>query len=61
MPFSWDQVIPGQTQTFKEKTISLYKDEDRALDGVRGVREYMKNHYNVDKRSSPTLFITAPS
>ncbi len=51
MPFSWDQIIPGHQQTFKEKTIALYIDENRRLDGTGGVREYMKEHYNFDKRS----------
>lgn len=50
MPFSWDQTIPGHDQTFKQKTIELYIDENRRLDGVGGVREFMKEHYNFDKR-----------
>lgn len=52
MPFSWDQIIPGQQETYKQKTISLYIDENRRLDGVGGVREYMKENYNFDKRSA---------
>ncbi|ERF72659.1 hypothetical protein EPUS_05713 [Endocarpon pusillum Z07020] len=52
MPFSWDQMIPGHQQTFKEKTIALYIDENRRLDGAGGVREYMKEHYNFDKSVS---------
>lgn len=51
MPFSWDQEIPGHQQTFKQKTIALYIDENRRLDGAGGVRDYMKEHYNFDKRS----------
>ncbi len=51
MPFSWDQMIPGHSQTFKERTISLYIDENRRLDGAGGVRDFMKENYNFDKRS----------
>ena len=51
MPFSWDQIIPGHQQTFKQKIIALYIDENRRLDGAGGVRDYMKEHYNFDKRS----------
>jgi hypothetical protein len=50
MPFSWDQIIPGHHQTFKQKTIALYIDENRRLDGAGGVREYMKEHHDFDKR-----------
>jgi Clr5 domain len=53
MPFSWDQKIPGHQATFKEKTIELYIDENRRLDGVGGVREFMKEHYDFDKRYIP--------
>jgi len=55
MPFSWDQHIPGLQQTFKEKTIALYIEENRRLDGADGVRDYMKEHYNFDKRSASTF------
>lgn len=51
MSFSWNQLIPDHQETFKQKTIALYINQKFRLDGTGGVRDYMKQHHNFDKRS----------